>query len=351
MISSISKTEQLKELILKDIKSGRYKAGDVLPSIQYFCRKYEVSKHTVSQALSNLNEIGVLDSSPGRATRVVFSPSAIEVDILYPGSTPLSRQIFWGEVNAGIMAVLGGRLLRVRELSLGNGIADEESLRASSGVVLLGSVKDETLRLLERRAIPSVAVFSRRSPGGVFMEAGLRGAVDSLFDAFAARGVGRIAYLDRFHSGNGQDLDADKFAALRDAAAARGVEMLYGRSLHRLADVYAFCLPLLKERRVEGIVLSSDAIAQAVYRAVHVSGMRIPEDFPVAAFDNLEAAPYMTPSISSIDLRRYEAGALAAEALLDIMDGKRAEAAGGVLDAKFIARESLPLHAGKGEGA
>jgi len=341
MINSISKTDQLKELILRDIKRGIFKPGGALPAIHEFCERYKVSKHTVSQALSNLSELGIVDTAPGKISRVAEFVQALQVDIIYAGRTPLDRQVFWGDVHLGMLDAFSGHSVRCREFALGGSFPENVELAKTRGAILLGSVKDEIVDLLKRHSVPFVQVFDRPSHSPASVNCGMMEAVDSIIGHFAAKGLARLAYIDRFHVENGQSLNAAKYSCLMDCAKRRGLECRYLHSNAGLAEAYAATMELFKGPGVDGLLLSSDYLAPGVYRAIHDSGLRIPDGVEVASFDNLELAGYMLPSLSSVDFRRREAGAKAGAKLLDLMDGREPSDAHERIEAKLILRESL----------
>jgi DNA-binding GntR family transcriptional regulator len=59
--------------LLAQIRSGRYQAGDLLPSEPELCRRFEVSRHTVRIALRTLYEKGLIVSQQGRGSVVQAS--------------------------------------------------------------------------------------------------------------------------------------------------------------------------------------------------------------------------------------------------------------------------------------
>lgn len=65
---SISKSEVVRNLIIEDIHAGWYASGDALPSIETLAKRFEVSKNTVSLALSGLREAGIVRLEHGKAT-------------------------------------------------------------------------------------------------------------------------------------------------------------------------------------------------------------------------------------------------------------------------------------------
>ncbi len=61
---------QLRQLITHEIASGRWRAGERIPSEQEFCDHFGVSRTTVRQAMSELENGGLLLKEKGRGTFV-----------------------------------------------------------------------------------------------------------------------------------------------------------------------------------------------------------------------------------------------------------------------------------------
>lgn len=61
-----SKVNQLAALISQEISMGRYKQGDILPSINQLSHDYAVSRDTVFKAFMDLKERGLIDSAQGK---------------------------------------------------------------------------------------------------------------------------------------------------------------------------------------------------------------------------------------------------------------------------------------------
>ncbi|MBI4979467.1 MAG: LacI family DNA-binding transcriptional regulator [Spirochaetes bacterium] len=341
MISTATKTIQLKEIILGLIKNGMYKPGDALPSIQDFCKKYGLSKHTVSQTLSNLNELGVIETSAGKTTRVRMNGPVPEIGLFYAGRTPLLRQPFWSEAHRGILSVLSTRQVKIREYNLGGMPPDSIDLAQCRGALILGNPKDEVIGHFERNAVTYVSVYHTPPRGHAGIRCDIKKAVAAMMRRFAAKGASNIVYIDRFTRESGQELDAEKYACVTNAAAEENIGCTYIHSKDTVAEAYRAAVQVLKKDRVQGIVLSSDVLAQGVYRAAYDCGLKIPEDVHVAGFDNLEVSEYMIPSLSTIDLHRYEVGAQAAEELMKTVSGEQPRAAVESVEATLLVRDSL----------
>lgn len=88
----------LAKAIARDIRSGAYPVGELLPSEAELCRRFGVGRHTVREALRNLREVGLVTVHHGIGTRVkaaevkprhVFAIGAIDDFLRYVAETDL----------------------------------------------------------------------------------------------------------------------------------------------------------------------------------------------------------------------------------------------------------------------
>jgi GntR family transcriptional regulator len=70
---------QLKNLIIKKIEEGEYREETQIPSEQELCEKYDISRPTVRQAISELTNNGYLYKEKGKGTFVAKSKTKIDV--------------------------------------------------------------------------------------------------------------------------------------------------------------------------------------------------------------------------------------------------------------------------------
>ncbi|MCP5094046.1 MAG: GntR family transcriptional regulator [Chloroflexi bacterium] len=61
---------QFKEFLLTNMRNGTYPAGHRLPSVNEFCKKFNVSRITIRQALDELMRDGLIQGVPGVGTFV-----------------------------------------------------------------------------------------------------------------------------------------------------------------------------------------------------------------------------------------------------------------------------------------
>ncbi|GKU81848.1 LacI family DNA-binding transcriptional regulator [Niallia sp. NCCP-28] len=88
------------------------------------------------------------------------------------------------------------------------------------------------------------------------------------------------------------------------------------------------------------IITASDPIAIGAMRALHEANIKVPEDVSIFSFDDIEAAAYLYPRLSTVKVHTEEMGKTAAKLLLDKLNG-RVVPIKSVLQTELIERESI----------
>ena len=76
----------------------------------------------------------------------------------------------------------------------------------------------------------------------------------------------------------------------------------------------------------DAFVCANDNIATGLCYCAQSMGYKIPEDFTVTGFDNLDKAMYFEPQITTVSLKREQIGATCMAVLSDIWNGKKPSA-------------------------
>lgn len=72
--------------------------------------------------------------------------------------------------------------------------------------------------------------------------------------------------------------------------------------------------------RPTAAICASDPLAIGCMRALTEGGLRLPDDFAVIGFGNIEACKYVTPSLSTVSQPSQEMGAIAAATLIQMLE-------------------------------
>lgn len=349
----MSKTDQVKEAILDDIRNGIYKAGDELPSIRRMCLLYKMSKHTISQALSVLAETGVIEVSHGKISRIAGSRKK-KIFIVYANKTSIEVQEFWSEFYRGVKSALEeypDYELEVIHVAFEgeSGLKRIFSKCRPEAVLLFGSVfADLAVPFITQLKIPAVSVYDVKRHNNVqVLTPDFYPALSQMVKLFLARGAKKIACLSSCTEDGYATVDGEKIETLKKILAEHKIELKKDFQLnvlhHRIEDAYELCKNLFSRKdRPDAIFLSSDIFAPAVYRAAYECGISLPDKLKIAACDKLTIGKLMIPALTSIELNRHEQGADALKMLVTSLN-KHSK----IQDKKFIPnlimRESLCL--------
>jgi LacI family transcriptional regulator len=99
-------------------------------------------------------------------------------------------------------------------------------------------------------------------------------------------------------------------------------------------------------RLPDGLVCANDELALAVMKVLRTAGVAVPGDIVVTGWDDVMAARYVSPGLTTVRQPMAELGRLAAQRLHERITGERSRARNDVLATELVLRESC----GTGQG-
>ena len=93
----------------------------------------------------------------------------------------------------------------------------------------------------------------------------------------------------------------------------------------------------------DAVFVASDAMALGALRALSETGKRVPDDVAVVGFDDIPAATQVDPPLTTVRQNIYQLGQLAAETLIQILNGGKTPPHGLVLPTELVIRASSVL--------
>jgi DNA-binding LacI/PurR family transcriptional regulator len=72
---------------------------------------------------------------------------------------------------------------------------------------------------------------------------------------------------------------------------------------------------------LDAVFAANDLMAIGALRTLHQAGRRVPEDVAVVGFDDIEAASYTTPALTSVRSPMADQATAAVHLLLSLIDG------------------------------
>ena len=99
---------------------------------------------------------------------------------------------------------------------------------------------------------------------------------------------------------------------------------------------------------MDGVFAGNDQMALGVLHVAHQKGIRVPEDLALVGFDDLDEAPYFSPSLTTIHHDLHQLGIMAVKKSIELVKNSNREGQEGVdstiIKPWLIVRESSLFH-------
>jgi GntR family transcriptional regulator of arabinose operon len=343
----------------REIQAGRWKRGDRLPSEAELIGRFGVSRITISRAVRDLQQAGLVERRAGSGTfiRGASASAALTFGLLIPD---LGETEIFEPICQGIMASP-----HAREHALIWGAADAQAAskaerawrlcaqyidRRVSGVFFapLESAADthhwnERIgRALDDARIPLVLLDRTLGP---YPDAGRHDLVgiDNRRAGFVVTshllglGARRVAFVAEPHAASTVDARA---AGYREALFVRGVPVELAL-VSRLdpADREAVGA-LMRSARPDAAACANDRTAAGLMRTLLALGYRIPDDVRLAGIDDVEYAQMLPVPLTTLRQPTHQIGEAALDVMLDRVSRRERAARHVYLHADLIVRES-----------
>ena len=339
---SLPKHEQLRAYLLAELKEGRLKPGDSLPTENALAKSTRISRSTVRQALAGLERSGLIRRVRGLGTFIHDDARArIRSGLdLYALIIPETRSGFYPSLQRGFneAAAAGQNQVIVSD-------TDNDPLRQAdvilqlidksvAGVAIVPTTIAPTpshqLRPLQDRNIP--VVFCHRRVEGVqaplvtypHIEVGRMAG-----RRLAELGHRRVALFGSHRSGLGPVYEKGLREAIHEAGGELPEEFVrFGKYGKMTSEHEAFVLDSLKtimarEDRPTGIFCSFDSEAELVYLLLGRLGIRIPQDVSLMGFGGTWREGAIMRRLVSVALDEEQLGRHAVMLLNEMRHGDR----------------------------
>jgi DNA-binding LacI/PurR family transcriptional regulator len=335
----------------QEIKRGKFRDGDRLPSETALARRFGASRPTVAQALRELQRLELVERHRGAGTFVRSVPlSAGSLGLLADGLgatevlEPISVEIARAARAAGWNVVMGAAVADRPP----DAIAREWADRGASGVFFApiehhpvrAGVNKALVNSLQARGL-SVVLLDRDL--GEFPERSALDlvAIDDFFAGFElaehllGRDCRRIVFVARGEFPSTTDL--------RVAGARAAVGRTEGAQLEFAVgdpEDGPWLGRVLKNTGADAVIASNDATAARVLQTLQGVGRQVPADVKVAGFDDVGYASLLTLALTTMRQPCAALGAAAVEAMLGRLRQPHMPARRILLRAELIVRKS-----------
>ncbi len=323
-----------------------------------------VSPSTVSRVLSESSRISAetaervreimrkMHYRPNQLARSLVSRKHTIVAVMLPSAaqTSLSDPFFY-DVLRGISVDAAREGYHVL-LSTGGHTSDEDESLIDmvhsgivGGVILLTSkVQDETMESLLDSRFPFVVLgHPVRDDQIHWVDNDNVAAGRVVTEYLRARGCTRIALagFDPHYR-----MTVDRCAGYREALAAAGQTVPPEFELHvpygfTRVDPVRLNAAFDRPDHPDAVVCINDLLALEVMRDLAALGLRVPQDVSVIGFNNIQAAQYSTPPLTTVEIDAEHLGRAAFSLLLHALNDPEAEAARELVPFRIVERESV----------
>lgn len=206
-------------------------------------------------------------------------------------------------------------------------------------IVLTGRLSDQALKSCAKSIPVVVTGRSLKAPGLYALKfdnfAGARLATQSLIQ-LGHRHIG-------FITGEPDHPDStERLAGYRAALEAFGVAydpaLVVAGEYHEVSGMLAVDRLLLSGKNITAIFAANDQMAFGAALGLRRRALRVPDDVSLVGFDDLPAAQFASPPLSTIHQPAYELGRMAGASMLQLLAGDKPTAQ--VAAPRFVARES-----------
>ncbi len=215
--------------------------------------------------------------------------------------------------------------------------------RHVDGIILSGPRTDDTeLLRLHREGMPIVLMGQLPESSIPFVDVdnldGARMAVEHLITLGHSR-IGIITNAPTSYTAS-----RDRLAGYKIALKAHHIA--YDKSRVRLGDRTEASGEAAMNHLLDlkspptAVFVASDVVALGALRAIKARGLRVPDDISLVGFDDVPAASYVEPPLTTVRLPAYDLGWNAGERLIRLIGGAALSELGVLLKTELIIRGS-----------
>jgi len=232
-------------------------------------------------------------------------------------------------VRMGIEQRARANRVEVHTIYRTEGLPPADELRDAAGIIALGMHTDAEIDWV--RQINSNLVLADFAPNIDLFDivaCDLSYAITRLLDQLYAAGYRRFGFLgDDRPSGNIRyPANEERAKTFKEWTIRNGLfnpaHYLLAQEL-RFESGYRLACQLMAESDLpEVLVTSNDNVAIGAYRAIQERGLRIPADIAVASFNDIPAAQFLAPPLTTVRIPAERIGENAFDLLMEQMNGR-----------------------------
>lgn len=335
------------------ISSKRF---EKMATLREVAERAQVAISTVSAVINNsapvsectkqkvLKAIEALNYRPNRLARSLKTKQSFSVGVIVPHLT----NPFFPEVVRGIESVARQHgyniILCDTDENETTGVTSLNLLmeKQVDGIILIGGVIPKANILsLGSKVLPIVMIEEDYDIPWIstIMVDARKGAYDSV-NHLINLGYKRIGYItERLPKSKIQRRFEGYRLALRDGGIAFDISLVKGVSTTFEGGYKAMNSLLSMEEPPDAIFAYNDLMAIGALKSIHAMGLKVPDDIAVVGFDDIQAASFTSPPLTTVALPKHAMGIKAMQLILELISGKGKHKK-MLLPTKLVIRES-----------
>jgi GntR family transcriptional regulator, arabinose operon transcriptional repressor len=320
----------------RDIESGRWKEGEQLPSELELVRTFGVSRITVTRAVRDLCQAGLVERLPGSGTFIrhgrsraahsfgLLIPDLGETEIFEPicqgmMASPLARDcaLIWGGA-ASEDATKEARALTLCRQYVGRSVcgvffAPLEHTDSKD------AVNQRILEVLDQARIPVVLLDRPAAPYPQPCQHDLVG-IDNrragylLTQHLIRHGCRRVAFVG---AANAASTVAARAAGYREALYNHGMDLAATWAQRMDPEDICGVRQLLQSMRPDAIVCANDRTAGRLMHTLRLLEYRVPQDIRLVGIDDVEYARLLPVPLTTLRQPTHQIGDAALSMMLE----------------------------------
>jgi GntR family transcriptional regulator of arabinose operon len=348
----VPKYHQIKQHLKNLIRRGELAPGELIPSENTLAREFKFSRHTIRQAIGELENEGFVQRQQGRGTFCSYQPKLAAKKIALV-TTYISEYIF-PSIIRGVEDVLSsaGYTLILANTS-NDKFKEAQCLENLLNQEIAGLIIEPTksarensnfkyFAAMQKRRIPYLmlhAVYPELDPAYILLDDEKSGYLVTQY--LLQLGHREIAGIFKNDDLQGIHRQNGFWAALTDYGITPKPEWVGTFDTEHLRSFpYQFIKGLIdKEQRPTALVCYNDQIALTILEAIRETGLQVPQGISVISFDDSSLALLSEVKLTTIRHPQTEMGRQAARFIIDMVE-ERVEKPRLVYQPELIIRTS-----------
>ncbi|MNK72929.1 putative HTH-type transcriptional repressor ExuR [compost metagenome] len=337
-----------------------------MATIKEIAKLANVSSATVSRVLNNDASLSVGEETRDRiffiAEKMKYKPHRVkrmkqesELSnkqiglLLWVSPDDEKEDPYFSEIRLSIEKRCEELNVSIGKMVRGNYV-DPSAFQDMDGLIIVGSVDVEDIHRIFSNQKSVVLVNHLLDVRGYdSVKINFRQAVEEVVEHFyqlGHRDIGMIAgheYLYKIGPNKqGQTLMDARQAHFEQLMKEKGLynpDFMYTGDWSTASGYETMKEMLRKPTRPTACFISNDPMAIGALRALHESGIRVPDEMAVIGFDDIEVSAFVNPPLSSIKVFPEQIGKTAVQLLLERLEGREA-AIQVTVEPELVLRES-----------